>query len=85
MKYNGIEPEQFPAEVKIAIRLLTSTLYSQKTVNASNMVTTTACTDFFKVDTAAYVVVNILLFPDTCRAVKKQQVTKDNCVIFCYL
>lgn len=85
MKYNGIEPEQFPAEVKIAIRLSTSTLYSPKTVNASNMVTTTACTDFPEVDVAAYVIVNILLFPDTYRAGKKQQVTKDNCVIFCYL
>lgn len=41
MKYNGMEPEHFPAEIKIAIRLSTSTLYSPKTFNAPNMINKT--------------------------------------------
>ncbi len=66
MKYNGIKPVQFPAEVKIAIRLSISTLYGQKTVNASNMVTATAITDFFEVHFTAYVIVNMVLFLGSC-------------------
>lgn len=66
MKYNGMEPEQFPAEVKIAILVSISTLYSQKTVGASNMVTTSTFTNFFEVVFTAYVMVNMLLLLDSC-------------------
>ncbi|GAB6191903.1 hypothetical protein JCM39068_16520 [Desulfocastanea catecholica] len=65
MKYNGMEPEQFPAEVKIAMRVSISTLYSQNTVDASNMVTTSTFTHFFEVVFTAYVIVNMLLLLDS--------------------